>query len=239
MTSRTMSFGGVDLGALLWVTSVERTVAPARMLTQTSVPGLDGGLATPDGLEPLELKVSGHLRASTVEDVAQARRALAAALMTDGPAALVLPDESDLYYLALYEGGGTVGRAAHKPEVELDFLATDPVAYGVEQSVPLSTSTSKLTVGGTWRTWPTVEATPAAGSSWTLTDMATGKHVTIEAALTGTQSVVVDMSLQRVTIDGSDWPVTLDSDFFSLATGSQAVKVSSGDGIMTWVERWV
>lgn len=235
---RTMSYGGVDLGQLVMVSKVERRVLPKVRISETEVPGMDGELARQDGLEPYELAVDCYLRARDVYGVTEARRLLAEALLSDGPKPLYLPDDKLTYVMALYEGGAQLGSNSKRPQVELSFLVADPVAYGVRRSASLSTKASLVIPGGTYKTEPVVTAKPAEGSSWKVTNSSTGEFVLVYADFTGSQTVVVDMGLQRATINGSDHAVDITSDFFTL-DGPQELSVSSGTATMEWQERWL
>lgn len=234
-----VSFGGRDLSALLYVEQVSRAVVPARDLSTTTVAGRHGTLLRSSAMGALEITVRAHVRAMSVREVAEARRVLAAALWSEGEAELVLPDEPDKANVALYEGGAELGRDRAWPEVELPFYCADPVAYGREREQAL-TSSSAVTVraGGTWRALPTVTATPARGSSWTIRNVDTGAYVTVMAAFTGSQKVRLDMARERCQVNGSDHMVTIGSDFFGIE-GTQRLSVSSGTATVAWREAWL
>lgn len=230
-------FNGSDLTSWLHVSQVSRLVLPSRRLNRQEIPGRDGELVAVNGLDALEVEVTCHLKADSIADVSTQRRLLTAALVTDGLAQLILPDEPHLWLMAVYEGGAEVERNAHKPEVKLTFLVPDPVAYGEERSVHVS-GTATVNVGGTRATAPTVTARPPRGSSWRVTNADTGEHVEVQHAFTGSETVVVDMDACRCTVNGTDVPVTLESDFFRVIGGTQHVALSGGTATMSWVERW-
>lgn len=231
------SFNGVDLDQYVSVSSVSRRVSPARRLTQTSVPGRNGDLVRADGFESDEITVTAYLRSQSVEGTAKTARALAAALESAEPRPLTLPDEPWDYVLAIYEGGAELSRNAHRPSVDLAFLVPDPVAYGQRRTKEVEGS-GVIAPGGTYRTWPVVTATPPAGSYWQVTNVGTGEYVRVEAEFTGAQEVVVDMGLQRCTVNGYDHAVDVRSDFFAL-DGTCEVLLSGGSATFEWDERWL
>ncbi|MFR5196059.1 MAG: phage distal tail protein, partial [Eggerthella lenta] len=101
------------------------------------------------------------------------------------------------------------------------------------------TSTQRsIAAGGNYRAYPKVTCKPPAGSSWTLTNVSSGRFVRVEANFTGAQTVVLDMRAERCTVNGADWPVTITSDFFAL-DGVQKLKTSGGTAMLEWEERWL
>lgn len=102
----------------------------------------------------------------------------------------------------------------------------------------MTASQRAVAAGGNYRAYPTVTCKPPAGSSWTITNVSTGRFVRVEASFTGAQTVVLDMRAERCTVNGADWPVTVASDFFSL-DGVQQIKTSGGTATLEWEERWL
>lgn len=231
------AFGGIDLAPYISVTNVTRSVAPKRRLTRTEVPGMDGELVRADGLEAMEVTVAGHLAARSIEGTSALRRLLAKTLACGEPRPLVLPDEPTVYLLALYQGGAELSRHSKRAKVELGFLCPDPVAYGAARAQTIS-GTSFVEAGGTYPARPVVTAKPPKGSYWQITSVDTGDFVRVDSSFTGSQTLVVDMGLQRCTVNGSDVPCTVSSDFFAIE-GSRQIKVSGGTAELEWNERWL
>lgn len=233
-----MIFNDIDLSPYLQVSKVSRPLLPGRRLETTEVPGMHGAYVADQGLEATELEVECYMTARSVADVSELRRLLSSALFTTGAKKLILDDEPDRYLLAWYKGGADISRNAHKPSVTLTFLCSDPVAYGEIKTASLSTSRKKINAGGTTRTWPVITATPSSGSYWRIINYTTGEFVRVDATFTGSQTIVVDMANERLTIDGTDHLVTITSDFFAL-DGTQELYLSSGTATIEWQERWV
>ncbi len=231
------SFGENDLSGLFLVESVSRCVSPSRRLVTTEVAGVDGAYVDDQGLSALTISVTCRVLADRPADVADCAREAAASL-AGGPSRLVLPDEPGRYYMARYQGAGSLGGNANMPEVTLSFLCADPVAYGAARTATVGTTSTVVDAGGTWKARPVVTANPAKGEYWTLFNETTGAFVRVEAAFTGSQTVVLDMATERCRVNDSDHPVTLASDFFAL-DGRQALKCSSGTATLEWAERWL
>lgn len=232
-----MIFGGIDLTPYLLVTKVTRPIVPKVRLDETEVPGMDGTHVRATGLEPVEIAVDCNIVGGSLDEVAEARAVLASAL-SGGQKALVLDDAPERYMLARYRGGAEQGRNAHMPNLTLGFYCADPAAYGQRRSEQVSASQRAVAAGGNHRAYPTVTCRPPAGSSWTITNVSTGRFVRVEASFTGAQTVVLDMRAERCTVNGADWPVTVASDFFSL-DGVQQIKTSGGTATLEWEERWL
>lgn len=232
-----MIFGGIDLTPYLLVTKVTRPIVPKVRLDETEVPGMDGTHVRATGLEPVEIAVDCNIVGGSLDEVAEARAVLASAL-SGGEKALVLDDAPERYMLARYMGGAEQGRNAHMPNLTLGFYCADPAAYGQRRSEQVAASQRAVAAGGNYRAYPTVTCRPPAGSSWTITNVSTGRFVRVEASFTGAQTVVLDMRVERCTVNGADWPVTVASDFFSL-DGVQQIKTSGGTATLEWEERWL
>ena len=232
-----MIFGGIDLTPYLLVTKVTRPIVPKVRLDETEVPGMDGSHIRATGLEPVEIAVDCNIVGGSLDEVAEARAVLASAL-SGGEKALVLDDAPERYMLARYMGGAEQGRNAHMPNLTLGFYCADPAAYGQRRFEQVTASQRAVAAGGNYRASPTVTCTPPAGSSWTITNVSTGRFVRVEASFTGAQTVVLDMRAERCTVNGADRPVTVASDFFSL-DGVQQIKTSGGTATLEWEERWL
>lgn len=232
-------FGDLDLSNRLYVSDVTRTIAPTRRFTQTDVPGLDGQLVSPNGMEPLEITVTGHIKEHLMQDVAEARKSLAASLMSSEPQKLILGDDQETYMMAYYKGGAAPSRLMHCPDVELTFLCADPVSFGAAHVQELRAgSPTQVAAGGTYKALPVVECTPSEGSTWRLSNWTTGEYIQVDAPFDGSDKLVLDFATQRCTVNGADHAVTLGSDYFPLTPLAQELRCTSA-ATLTWNERWL
>ena len=237
MIEQKVSFGGRNLSPYILVTDVKRQVVPKRRITQTQIPGMDGALVSSVELDAMEVTVTCCIKRRLMREVSEARRALASLLSSKEPAPLVLPDEPDLYLMALYEGGAEPSALSRVPDVDLVFLCPEPVAYGRRRRATVGDRTL-VSAGGTYPASPVFRAVPPACEFWRLSNATTGEHVTVEAPFDGSQEVVVDMALQRCTVNGADARVSEGSDFFRI-DGEAALVVSAGEAVAEWEERWL
>lgn len=229
-------FNGNDLGHFLHIQSISRSIAPEFRLTEQAT--TRGEHVALGGLSALEITVKANLKRVRVDDAAALRRALAGMLYSEQAAKLILPDEPDKYYLAWWKGGAELDRLDYWPGAELTFLCADPVAYGEEHEIELTNAAKTVLRGGTYKAYPVIKATPAAGSYWTVTNVTTGELVRVDAAFTGANSLVLDFGAQRCLVNGTNHAVTIESTFFALEE-SQEIKKLNGTATMTWRERWL
>jgi predicted phage tail component-like protein len=210
-------------------------------VTTLDVPGRDGSVFATSKLKPLEISVYVRLKvqAASYLEMSKIRRDLTGYLFVSEPAKLVLPDEPDLYYMAMCTDSSDLDSLWRFGSCTLTFTAYDPVAFGDEVTKDIATDTAtKLWVDGTYKTYPVYTLT-GTGDVIKVTSMDTSAYVqTIDKVDKGTE-IVIDMANQRVTRGGSYFPVTLGSDFTALDVGNNNVKVAGASGSVTWSERWL
>ena len=237
MIKQLFTFGGIDLTQWVYITSVTRKVAPAREFTQTTVQGRDGVYVSSSRLESFDVEVQVMFKQREESTIESARTQLAAVLTKTGEQQLLLPYANG-YYKAVYTGDADMSRLWQYPSATLAFTVTDPVAYGTQQTQTLTTSYKSITAGGTYRSYPTIQGTPASGSYWKVFNNTTGEFVRVDATFSGSQTVVINMEQEFCTVSGAYTAVTLDSTYFSIE-GTQQLRISSGSATITWNERWL
>lgn len=232
-------FNGRDLSDLVMVRPERPVMAPVEVGTQEVV-GAPGCHCGPPRLSSYLLTVPMWLRVEGRREVAEARHRLAAALWSEGPAPLVLPDDPDRYLLAVVEGQTDLGEVGDGvPGFSVTFRVTDPVAYGAERTARISTAARAVDAGGTYAALPTVEAVPPAGTaSWALSDRTTGASFAVAAPFDGAGTLVVDMATERATFRGSAVEVAPASEAIAIE-GVHELAVSAGVATMRWRERWL
>ena len=166
-------------------------------------------------------------------------------LNVDEPKQLVLPDAPDWYYLAMPEGSIESTRGIGGEIVRVTFALTDPIAYGVENSIAIPYGGSAtFIVGGTAPTRPFFnrilvrpdQTTKQWG--WRLDnkdvfvlDFGTTSNCYIQADF-GERSSYVNDIIKLPTIN-SDW--------FELTPGVHTIENHIGGGNdvrLRWHERW-
>lgn len=231
-------FNSRDLSPYLLVQNVTREIIPKRKI-QLGQCGLKG-YAKPYGFDPMKIKVQCVLMEETARGVTDARRSLAGALYTDTPKKLFLLDDTATYVRALYIGGCAPSGIVKYPSVILEFLAPDPIAYGMHCKKRITAQEHVFFTGGTYQTRPTIKCTPHQTGYVRFRNKATDEHIGIHANFDGISELVIDCALERVTINGHDAQVDLDSDFFALNTGDILQKDGDVDSYrLEWDERYI
>lgn len=231
-----MTFNGTDLGTWLDC-NPSRPIAPETEVYTIDIPGADGARFNTTRLRPLTIGVNVRLRPFE-GGIAELRHLLAALLITDEPKPLTTPDDPTRYHLAILSGKSDLSVLWTTGKANLEFLAPDPVAYGQNREIVMTTSKT-VHVGGTYRTSPIIEAHPAKGTYYRISLTNTGEYVQIDRAFSGTETVLIDCSKQQATVNGTNAKVTLASDYFTLTPGKNSLTANSGTAEVSWTERWL
>ena len=244
MPSDHIIFNGHDLSSMVMCRMERPIMAPVEVTTET-IGGRHGELFKKARMTGYTIPVNIWLRANDRRKVADIRHALAAALWTDEPAPLYLPDDPDLYHLAIVSDETGLGEITDLlPQTTINFYVCDPVAYGELRTATLADSAETVVaVGGTWASKPTVTTT-AAGGTWRITNATTSKYVEVNADTFGGEIaadavIVCDMELERVTVNGNVSGVTIGSDFFDIEDDCTIIVTGSTSTTVEWRERWL
>lgn len=116
-------------------------------------------------------------------------------------------------------------------------LDAEPVGYGRARSVALRSGNNALLVGGNERTWPVVTLTPPSGAKYARVALG-GLYVQVPGTFDGKRQAVVDMGQGLCRVGGSLASPTIESDYFALPPGRQALSCSC-PGAVEWRERWL
>lgn len=242
MSLQSVTFGGTDLSQYLTGIAIERSLLAEVELTDVEIPASDGSIVAGRRLRPMEIRLAATLKGQTATEVSGYRQLLAAALDTTGTVTkrLVLPDESGIAYDAYVSGSTTLDRGHSHPHVTIAFVVPDATGYtAAQRTATIGTSSTSVTRGGNTRSWPTVEATPASGSTaWRFTNESTGKYVEAQGSFNGTSKLIIDMQRQTVKYGGSACTFALASDFFPLDGATVTLKATS-TATVKWHERWL
>ena len=236
-----MVYNGFDFGPYLRV-NPHRMVAPPVTVETDDVPGRVGTRFRSARLGELTIEVDAELRPGAAADVAELRHLLAAALVSDSPAPLVLPDDPMRYHMAVLEGESELSTLWETGEATLTFKCPDPVAYGQDREEEFAAGAVRLHVGGTRRTWPVFEARPS-GKRFRIESATASAFVEVEAATSfdGTKTLLIDCGAQHCELAGIsiDDRVDFASDYFALEPGMNELTATGGAGTVRWTERWL
>lgn len=231
-------FNGHDLSALVSCKVNRPIMAPVNANFE-SVSGRHGELFKSAFFGGYDLPVDIWLRSDDRRDAATVRHALAELLCTDEPAPLVLPDDPTRYLLAIVSGSTDLGEITDAcPSTTVTFHVGDPFYYGNKRRVNAQSGEFGINAGGNRPAALTITAHPESGAAWFIRNLDTGEKVQLDMDVSEDSVVRVDMALERVTVNGHEAPVTLDSDFFEI-NGRMKLQLSSGRALLEWRERWL
>ena len=236
-----MVYNGFDFSRYLRA-NPHRPIMPPTSIETEDVPGRAGTRLKKAKLGELVIPVDVELRAKRGDDIAEIRHKLAGALWSPVPAKLVLGDDPSRYHMAVVDGESELSTLWHTGEATINFKCPDPIAYGAERREPFTTK-AEIFAGGNWPTAPIIEARPAKGSYYKVTNDDTGEFVQVNMTFTGAgdQLLVIDFEAQHCEVNGSsaDPYVTYESSYFELQPGSNSLRASSGNATVSWRERWL
>lgn len=238
-------FNGHDLSELVMCRFGRQVLPPVSNIVQ-DIPGKHGALFRNMRYGAITQPVTIWLRSEDRRKTASIRRQLAALLHTDEPAPLYLPDEPEIYYLAIVDGETSLSDIVNDevPETTINFLIVDPIGYGATETATVASgASSALTIGGTWKTYPVATIRPTSTSAARITNVTTAEFVEINsttagASLSTSSDYVFDMEKERVTRNGATVGVTADSDFFSVKNGD-IIKAIGCKITLEWRQRWL
>lgn len=184
-----------------------------------------------------EIKVKLRLDAETRNPMGifQAWREVSGIFNCSEPKRLYLNE--DKFCNALLVGETQLEDEAYYGVVELSFLCFDPYFYGMEHALEIATGNTKtVNLLGNCPSFPVVNAT-AKGTVCMVRNNTTGEYVELRNMTSGT-AFIIDMERQIATVGGAYKPVTLLSDFFSIAPGD-SIYFSNMAGTLNWRDRWL
>lgn len=237
-------FNGTDLSELV-MCRMGRAIMPDVQNNVLEVGGRHGALFRSNRLSTYTQPVNVWLRCEDRRELSEVRHKLAAALYTDEPKPLYLPDEKGLYYLAVVDGPTDLGEVTSGIlGGTVNFLICDPIAYGKKRSVTIaSNGTARISAGGTWAALPVATLEAESSESIRIENRTTGEYVEIDEATTGGSLAVgnvykFDMGLERVFRGRTSYGVTPLSDYFRLE-GESYIALENCSGVIEWRERWL
>ena len=244
MTRRTtVTFDGHDLTASYRVSDLRTSLLPRRIGT-TEVPGRDGALFTGAPLDTRIVTLTLTAIDRDIEDRQAAGRALAAILNVDEPKPLAISIDGGLYYMALPSSTSDATRHLTATRFEVEFICPDPVMYGTQRTVSVSSGGSAtFNVGGTYPTMPTVSAPNAANGSGGFWKLALEDGTYLIATIpTGVQRapVLAECENRVLKVNGNVALLQPEADWLVLAPGQHTLTMTgTGAATVTYRERWV
>jgi phage-related protein len=237
-----VTYDGVELSDRFEVLLSEPQLI-ASDVSSERVGGRNGVVVKGTSLGTKRIDVRLVSRRTDADGMSQDRAWLAALLARGGVRRLVMPD--GLEYDVAVSGGVDVTQRPSGMAVDVAFVATDPVGYGVKRTVRLSGdgASESFSVGGNMPATVSVSgaATPATAEQldW-LVSFGNDGYIKVQLPpTTGEHSITVDGVRRVVTVDGSVSVMTIDSDWVTLGPGRHTVTVSHGSCVVSVQERWL
>lgn len=163
---------------------------------------------------------------------------LASVLYTEN---LVKLEFDGYYYMAILDGSTELVKFLYTGSVTLEFLATDPIAYGENRTNDIVDNVT-LILGGTYKTLPKFSFNISSTlNKIRINNMGTGKYVEVNHNFINGDKVEIDFNDKwKVRKNGSVIAenVTIESDFFSLKVGENKLSVNI-PCTLEYVERWL
>lgn len=234
---------GHDLTDYFVVSGIERPSPKARIET-LKAPGMDGTVVRSSTWAELTVSMTvssfAHGHAKRRDDL----RRLIGWLDVDGARRLQFADDGGLYYEAVPSGGGSRTDWIDADSVELEFLVTSPAMYGARHEVTVpSGGAVSFEVGGTYPTWPTIEAAAAVRGTSDLWGVRLdgGDYIRLKFASNTARAVSIDCETRESRVAGALALPTLSSDWLRLTPGRHTIAMDVGTGAATiaWDERWL
>lgn len=246
MSRTTVTFNGHDLTASYHVSNMRVSLLP-REVSSVTVPGMDGAMYAGSRLQAKDITLTLTAMGTSLAERQEAARTLAGILAVKEPKPLAISVDGGLYYLAIPTSDTERTIYRNATSFEVTFRALDPVMYGIEKTITLSSSTAKtVTIGGTYPTYPVIESGNARGASSSnkyvrITNTSTGEYMDIPVSSSGTHTVVADCQERSCKVDGATAAITLLSDWMVLNPGTVTLQRTSGSGTftITYKERWL
>lgn len=233
-----MQFNNIDFTQYFKVLAIKKPLVPNVIAYDKRLENKDGAYYLKDSeLDALEIDVKIELINKTTKTNAEYFREVAGKLYTANEAKLIFKNENNKYYMAKLVGNTDNQKIGRFGIVELTFRATVPLAIStIEKTIALNTTFTNL---GTYKTYGIITIKPTANAN-ELVVTSGGKTLKLIYAFSGTESILIDLQKQFITMNGSSAMkyLTLDSDFFDIGVGSNKITVN-GTGNITLRECWL
>ena len=239
----TLTFNGHDLTTDFICGEPKRSIIKATPTLREK--STDGSVFAGLRFESSTISFRITTRASTATLRREAFSKLGGWLDVDEPKQLVLPETPTWYWLAVPDGSFDIEQYVDADSAMLTFVLVDPVAYGIEKTVNVSSGGSAtFTVEGTYPTKPTITASSAVRNSTALVwglKLDNADFVHVATGSSSSRAVAIDCDKRTCTVASSASLITLDSDWLEFTPGSHTLAMDYGTGaaVVKYRERWM
>ncbi|POD46292.1 hypothetical protein BKM15_25975 [Pseudomonas syringae pv. syringae] len=155
-------YKGISSDSFLIVEKVNRSVLPPLSHVLAEVPKKPGAYHQYSKLGVRQISFTVRIIKNDIDELNDFIRNIAEWLYSENPEELILNKEPDKYYRAILDGDTNLEEIVIMGTGTLTFICTDPIAFDVaEQTIILPTGqlSNQISVGGTFKTFPIIEAT--------------------------------------------------------------------------------
>lgn len=218
--------GGKASDYALNVVSIGRDFLPPVKNNYLDIDGRNGSYFAGSTLDKKVITVPVNIVATSDLDLRNKARAIGGWLYTTEEVAFSFDDEPNLVYTGKVEEA-SLEEVLRFGSGTLKFVCGKPTADGLAKSVTVTSGTA-FTVGGTAPAFPTFTVSfTASATEWKVTN-ADGKYIRVVDNFVAGDTLVIDCSTGKITINGTVSMPTLDiqSRFFSLKVGSNTLTIT-------------
>lgn len=248
-------FGDIDFTDLHFrLIEIEEDLLPQITNNYTAAPSGEGTIIMSKSMQGRRIKLTGRIIAPDKATLEQRKQDLAAVLISDQiytlqDKKLSLPDRPYHYY-ATVDSYSPLRPILGSADVEINFYCADPFKYGDQKSIEVQTPGDFDLIVTNEGAYPCycniiIGAYPRQ-ENWhgisIIENLWLPDRNTIKYNYSSTSDLVVTANTARETIslggEGTDLKVYLETDFFILEKGDNAIACYSEDNGVLSAERW-
>lgn len=232
---RYFTFGGVDSRTHFLTNYIKRPFLPPITVPTMEIPRKAGVIPLQrNEIGSVEITIGVTIMAVSHVDVRERVRALSAFLVKQTEQDLIISDEINKKYLARFnQSGNDLEELAYTGTGELTFTCFDPFAYSLTEKTQLSTNQDAVIINaGTVEAFPRFRIVTTVNVPFISVDnVTTGKNFYYNATWYALTPLIIDTKTNRVYQENTGENfikyLTLASDFWPLAIGSNTLKVKT------------
>jgi len=207
--------------------SKNRQLLPETNDSYVQVPGRNGSILFPRELADRQIIIDCAFTESTLSDIRDKARDIAAWLSTAGRATLSFDDETGKTYKGKLASAVDFDHLGKMGQFSLYFIC-EPLAYGTEATTNFANDSATVANAGTFPTPAIIEATFTGAASEFKVTLGT-KYVRVVHDFVLNDTLKIDTGTGAILLNGSramdklDWQNSI---FFELAVGNNTLSIT-------------
>lgn len=234
-----MEFNGIDFSEYLIVEEVRRPFLPSSDFLTEQVMNKRGSLFFKRENTEEVIEADIRLIRNSRQSIQELKRFLQRSLYTDKPAKLILRDNPTVFNLAIL-GKTELEVFLRTGFTTLEFICHDPTNYSLyEQTYALKQGDNTIYYNGTYPAGFVARISGASGTDLDIRSITTGDYIRITGNPVASDKYLIDTKKEFVTKNNvSDMKnIFFESDFFYLLPGENKIRLSSGNGEISYREQ--